>query len=53
MDVEITTSDPENVSAKDCAIALISAVPDLYYVASVTVRHRETGEIVDRWDGGR
>ena len=49
MDVIITTSDPENVSAKDAAVALIGADPNLFYVHSVTVLDRATGNEVDFW----
>jgi hypothetical protein len=52
MDVEVRTSDPELVSAKDVAVALVSGLVHTFHVRSVTVIDRDTGRIVDAWEGG-
>ena len=52
MDVVIYTSDPENVpTAKDIAVELIQGKEGrpIYFVASVKVIERDSGDVVDEW----
>lgn len=54
MDVTVTTSDPANcATAKDIAVKLVDGREGrpIYYVASVTVIDRETGDVFDQWKG--
>jgi hypothetical protein len=48
MNVSILTTDPSEVSALAIAEALEARG---YYVAAVTVRQSDTGEIHDHWEG--